>query len=110
LLSGADIARSYGYDGTNIGVAIIDSGITLNNDLKDSLYKSRIVYANSLWQLTENLFCTHHAAAAAQIRACGADIVSQVVSGLVAKCPLGAWSYPRGLTVFRDLRLVSHMQ
>lgn len=45
---GATVAWQYGYDGTGVGVAIIDSGVTLKNDLKtkDTL-GSRVVYSES---------------------------------------------------------------
>src|SRR5579872_1168183 len=39
----ANIALQYGWDGSGIGVAIIDSGITLEDDLKNPK-DSRIVY------------------------------------------------------------------
>lgn len=46
---GADIARNYGWDGSDIGVAVIDSGITVREDLRVdfSSRKSRIVYSES---------------------------------------------------------------
>src|ERR1051326_4206105 len=46
---GAQIALQYGWDGSGIGVAVIDSGITLNQDLKDPAKAgaSRIVYSQS---------------------------------------------------------------
>ncbi len=42
---GANIAFQYGYDGSGIGVAIIDSGITENDDLMNAEGKSRVVYS-----------------------------------------------------------------
>src|ERR1051325_4410838 len=47
---GAQIARQYGWNGTGIGVAVIDSGITAVEDLKDSASGSRIVYSQSFVQ------------------------------------------------------------
>ncbi len=44
---GANIARSYNWTGAGIGIAVIDSGITVQTDLKDSSNKSRIVYSQS---------------------------------------------------------------
>ncbi len=45
---GGDIAQSYGWDGTGIGVAVIDSGISDHPDLHDSQQvKSRVVYSQS---------------------------------------------------------------
>jgi len=35
---------SYGYDGTGVGVAVIDSGITLKNDLNGANGRTRVVY------------------------------------------------------------------
>ncbi len=44
----ADIAAAqYGFDGTGIGVAVIDSGIAANADLKNASGASRIVYSQS---------------------------------------------------------------
>src|SRR5207253_6441660 len=44
----ADIAQSYGWDGTGIGVAVVDSGIQAHPDLKASgLSTSRVVYSES---------------------------------------------------------------
>jgi serine protease AprX len=40
----APYAWSFGYDGTGIGVAIVDSGISGHDDLKDSAGHNRIVY------------------------------------------------------------------
>ncbi len=51
---GADIARSYGWTGAGIGVAVIDSGITAVADLKDVFGKSRIVYSQSFISSTAN--------------------------------------------------------
>src|SRR5207253_8009090 len=45
---GADIARSLGYDGTGVGVAVIDSGVTSVFDLTQPGSKSsRIVYSQN---------------------------------------------------------------
>jgi serine protease AprX len=41
----ADYAAALGYDGKGIGVAVIDSGVHLNDDLKDAYGKSRVVNA-----------------------------------------------------------------
>ena len=43
---GADIARSYGYTGSGVGVAVIDSGITAVSDLKSGT-TSRVVYSQN---------------------------------------------------------------
>src|SRR5713101_2538737 len=43
----ANLVWSYGYDGTGVGVAVIDSGITLKNDLKNAAGVSRVVYSES---------------------------------------------------------------
>ncbi len=44
----APYAWALGYDGTGVGVAVIDSGITNNGDLtQDNFYGSRIVYAQN---------------------------------------------------------------
>ncbi len=43
----ANLVWSYGYDGTGVGVAVIDSGITLKNDLKNAAGVSRVVYNES---------------------------------------------------------------
>ena len=44
----ADIAASqYGLDGTGIGVAIIDTGISSNSDLNNASGKTRVVYNQS---------------------------------------------------------------
>jgi serine protease AprX len=43
---GADIARSYGYDGTGIGVAVIDSGISAHDDLRNANGVMRVVYTD----------------------------------------------------------------
>jgi len=40
----APYAWSFGYDGTGIGVAVVDSGITGHDDLKDSSGHNRVVY------------------------------------------------------------------
>ena len=46
--SGANIAAQYGYDGRNVGVAVIDSGVRDLNDFKDRVTgKARIVYSQS---------------------------------------------------------------
>ena len=43
-----DIARNMGYDGSGVGVAVIDSGITANNDLRyANSTTSRIVYSQN---------------------------------------------------------------
>src|SRR5579884_3640620 len=42
----ANIALQYGYDGTGVGVAIVDSGISTSNDLSTN-GMSRIVYSTS---------------------------------------------------------------
>ena len=45
---GGDVARSYGLDGSGIGVAILDSGVTKHQDLMNAKGdKSRIVYSQS---------------------------------------------------------------
>ncbi len=44
---GADIARSYGWSGNGVGVAIIDSGLTGVADFTDASGHSRIVYAQN---------------------------------------------------------------
>jgi serine protease AprX len=45
---GADLAWSLGLNGSGIGVAVVDSGVTLTNDLKNpATGKSRIVYSQS---------------------------------------------------------------
>jgi serine protease AprX len=48
---GAQMALTYGWDGTNVGVAIIDSGIQPEKDLLDKTAKlgnvSRVVYSQS---------------------------------------------------------------
>src|SRR5260370_32582923 len=43
----ANLVWSYGYDGSGVGVAVIDSGITLNNDLNHGSGSSRVVYNES---------------------------------------------------------------
>src|SRR5205085_4439425 len=47
--TGANIALQYGYDGTGVGVAIIDSGIASSADLNQSPQagRSRIIYTRS---------------------------------------------------------------
>src|SRR5271166_59525 len=43
-----DIARNQGFDGSGVGVAVIDSGITSNNDLRFAYSSnSRIVYSQN---------------------------------------------------------------
>src|SRR5262249_48657532 len=43
---GADIAQNtYGYDGTGIGVAVIDTGITPHEDLQGRFGLNRIIYS-----------------------------------------------------------------
>jgi serine protease AprX len=47
---GAQMALTYGWDGTNVGIAVIDSGINQTNDLLDKTARtstSRIVYSQS---------------------------------------------------------------
>jgi serine protease AprX len=44
---GATYAQQNSFNGTGIGVAIIDSGITLSKDLQDSKGSSRVVYSQS---------------------------------------------------------------
>ena len=45
---GGDIAHSYGWDGTGIGVAVIDSGVSDHPDLYDTRQvNSRVVYSQS---------------------------------------------------------------
>src|SRR5215468_3219688 len=45
---GADAAQSYGWDGTGVGVAVIDSGIADHPDLHDPVTgASRVVYSES---------------------------------------------------------------
>ena len=45
---GADVAQSYGYDGSGIAVAVIDSGIADHPDLHDPVSgKSRVVYSQT---------------------------------------------------------------
>ena len=47
--AGADLAASvFGVDGTGIGIAVVDSGVNINEDLQDTQERSRIVYAASL--------------------------------------------------------------
>lgn len=41
----APLVWSYGYDGSNVGVVVIDSGITLKNDLMAANGRSRVVYS-----------------------------------------------------------------
>jgi serine protease AprX len=44
----ADVAHSYGWDGTGVGVAVIDSGISDHPDLHDpATGQSRVVYSES---------------------------------------------------------------
>ena len=44
----ADIAWSYGYDGSNVGIAVIDSGIYSHPDLnQEGSTQSRVVYSES---------------------------------------------------------------
>jgi serine protease AprX len=43
---GADIARSFGFDGAGVGVAVIDTGIAPHQDLTDN-GTSRVVYSES---------------------------------------------------------------
>jgi serine protease AprX len=45
---GADVAQSqYGFDGTGVGVAVIDSGIAIHPDLNNANGVSRVVYSQS---------------------------------------------------------------
>jgi serine protease AprX len=45
---GADVAQSYGWDGSGIAVAVIDSGINNHTDLRDpATGQSRVVYSES---------------------------------------------------------------
>src|SRR5581483_5620335 len=45
---GANVAHSYGWDGTGVGVAVIDSGISDHSDLHDpATGASRVVYSES---------------------------------------------------------------
>lgn len=44
---GADTAQAWGYDGTGIGVAVIDSGITVKNDLRTPALVSRVGYSQN---------------------------------------------------------------
>jgi serine protease AprX len=44
----ANIALQYGWDGTGVGIAVIDSGISSHLDLKDSKGNLRIVYGRDL--------------------------------------------------------------
>src|SRR5258705_6430657 len=43
----ANLVWSYGYTGAGVGIAVIDSGVTLKNDLKNAAGASRIVYSES---------------------------------------------------------------
>src|SRR5260370_40868710 len=43
----ANLVWSYGYNGTGVGIAVIDSGITLKNDLNNAAGGSRVVYSQS---------------------------------------------------------------
>ena len=43
----ANLVWSYGYTGTGVGIAVIDSGVTLKNDLKNAAGASRVVYSQS---------------------------------------------------------------
>ncbi len=48
-----DIARNLGFDGSGVGVAVIDSGITSNNDLRlANSTNSRIVYSQNFVPVT----------------------------------------------------------
>jgi serine protease AprX len=44
----ANIALQYGWDGTGVGIAVIDSGISSHPDLKDSKGNLRMVYSRDL--------------------------------------------------------------
>lgn len=44
---GANTAWNYGYKGTGVGVAVIDSGIYVDSDLNDRRGQSRVVYSQS---------------------------------------------------------------
>src|SRR5713226_1011752 len=51
----ANIALQYGWDGSNIGIAVIDSGITAVTDLNYSgSNKSRVVYSQNFSDSTTN--------------------------------------------------------
>src|SRR5258708_33991024 len=41
----APLVWSYGYDGSGVGVVVIDSGVTLKNDLKAANGALRVVYS-----------------------------------------------------------------
>src|SRR5581483_10541185 len=43
----SSITATVPYDGTGIGVAVIDSGVTVSSDLQTTAGKSRVVYARS---------------------------------------------------------------
>ena len=48
---GGDWGQNLGYDGTGIGVAVIDSGVNDHSDLHDPVFgRQRIVYSQSLCQ------------------------------------------------------------
>ena len=52
----ADVAASqYGFDGTGVGVAVIDSGIAAHPDLNNASGVSRVVYTRALWLATPRL-------------------------------------------------------
>ena len=47
-VNAANLAQQYGWDGSGVGVAIIDSGIAPKDDLRDAKgVKSRVVYSES---------------------------------------------------------------
>jgi serine protease AprX len=43
---GADLARSYGYDGTGITVAVLDSGISSHDDLENASGVTRVLFSD----------------------------------------------------------------
>jgi serine protease AprX len=43
----ADVAHNWGFDGTGVGVAVIDSGVNSVADLQSSLKSSRVVYSQN---------------------------------------------------------------